>query len=440
MLAWLWLACGSETDLRLGSGPDVSEIRLEPSAFDLTDACPGGDVIVTPVVFNDGRTAVTLTGLELPPDWVTPVEFPVAVPAGQALGIPLRGPVQEAGPLPIRVLADESARVTTLEIATKPPPVVDFLQPIELEFGVEPAVLRTRVDDVDLPDIPLFVRLSSDLDGTIDFTHTEERIVEWTWNGDSQTPGIHRLTATARDRCGQKTSAEIEVCQRTVLSSPELPLASWSKHGEAFYDNENDWIVLVPGVEFVTGSAFDIEQELPGDEVLIEFEFWIGGGTGADGISLTVLDLDRADSFLGAPGGGIGFQGLPGWSVEVDVWHNTEIDPTLDDHVSFHVDGELEPLAWAELPEMENNGWHTMRVEMAAGHLDRRHRRRALPRAHDRAFGLPGGDGLHGRHGRVHPRAPYPLTEVRSRRLSRRWVQVTAPANRGRTTARITAS
>jgi hypothetical protein len=46
-----------------------------------------------------------------------------------------------------------------------------------------------------------------------------------------------------------------------------------------------------------------------GDNVQIEFLFFIGGGTGADGLSLTALDTTRMSSWLGGTGCGIGYGG-----------------------------------------------------------------------------------------------------------------------------------
>jgi hypothetical protein len=114
--------------------------------------------------------------------------------------------------------------------------------------------------------------------------------------------------------------------------------------------------------------------------VEIAFNFFIGGGSGADGISLTALDIDRYEGiFLGGDGCGIGFGGglpctpgpaLPGWSIEIDTHFNSEpdgLDPTAGDHIAFYFDGNLASIAaWAEVPEIEDTGWHTLRVTVAA--------------------------------------------------------------------------
>ena len=98
-------------------------------------------------------------------------------------------------------------------------------------------------------------------------------------------------------------------------------------------------------------------------EIDISALIYVSGGSGADGITVTALDADRMTSFLGGLGGGIGYSGLPGWTVEVDTWYNRGTDPTRQDHVSVHIDGDVRsPEVWADLPEMEDGSWHELRV------------------------------------------------------------------------------
>ena len=97
--------------------------------------------------------------------------------------------------------------------------------------------------------------------------------------------------------------------------------------------------------------------------------FFVSGGSGADGFSLTALDVDRMSGFVGSTGGGIGYGGLPGWSIEVDTYYNGH-DPTSADHIAFSIDGDVSnPVIWAPLPEMEDGQWHNMKVTVAAPHI-----------------------------------------------------------------------
>jgi hypothetical protein len=120
-----------------------------------------------------------------------------------------------------------------------------------------------------------------------------------------------------------------------------------------------------------SGTAFQTAASVSADSVEIDFAFYVSGGTGADGMSVTALDVDRMTRFVGGTGGGIGYLGLPGWSIEVDTWYNREHnDPTTEDHISLHFDGDVgAPAAWAALPDMEDGNWHVMTVSVVAPHV-----------------------------------------------------------------------
>ena len=69
----------------------------------------------------------------------------------------------------------------------------------------------------------------------------------------------------------------------------------------------------------------------------IAFDFYIGDGSGADGLTFTALDVNRMTTFLGESGGGIGYGGLPGWTIEIDAYYNGGADPTPNDHLALHL-------------------------------------------------------------------------------------------------------
>ena len=66
-------------------------------------------------------------------------------------------------------------------------------------------------------------------------------------------------------------------------------------------------ILRTPGCAHATqhrfaGTAFQTSATVPAGSVSIEFLFYIGDGSGADGISLTALDVNRMSGFLGSSG------------------------------------------------------------------------------------------------------------------------------------------
>ena len=235
------------------------------------------------------------------------------------------------------------------------------------------AALEGQVgDELDAPG-DLLIEWASDVDGLIATDPAgASGLAEAEWAYAGRSPGEHLLSLTATDACGNVASAEVSVCQQAGYTSDELDIASWHVEGVAFWDEAEDRVQLTGPDLDVVGTAFAIDQEVSGSSVSIRFNFYIGGGTGADGISLTALDTQRMSTFLGGTGCGIGYGGdadctdgpaLPGWSIEVDTYFNDGQDPTTDDHLMFTFDGDVDdPAAWAALPEMEDTGWHTLEV------------------------------------------------------------------------------
>lgn len=193
---------------------------------------------------------------------------------------------------------------------------------------------------------------------------------------DPRPDGVQRLGLKVTDVCGNVAEQEISICQQASYHQEELALDSWHLEGDA--SMLDDGTLQLTGLNmWEIGSAFMVAQEVNAGEVDIRFEFLTEGGTGADGISLTALDLDRMTSFLGGSGCGLGYGGdidctdgpaLPGWSIELDTWYNGELpDPTTDDHIAFSFDGQVaHPEFWAAVPDLEESGWHTVEVRVRA--------------------------------------------------------------------------
>jgi hypothetical protein len=222
-------------------------------------------------------------------------------------------------------------------------------------------------DDVDLPEA-LALSWSSSVDGVFGAEPAgSDGIANAAWSADGHTAGDHTVTLTAVDSCGNVATTEVSFCQQGGYVSDSLELSTWNFEGSARWDATNEWVELTAPVYDQAGTAFQTAAAVSADNVNVSFGFFVSGGSGADGISVTALDVARMTSFVGLTGGGIGYVGMPGWTVEVDTWHNGEYnDPTTEDHVSVHVDGvPNNVLAWATLPEMEDGNWHTMDLSVS---------------------------------------------------------------------------
>ena len=180
--------------------------------------------------------------------------------------------------------------------------------------------------------------------------------------------GDHTLTATASRPA--EASVERSVCQDRGYSEESLDLSVWEISGNAFWDEANEWLTLTTGGQFQSGTAFQTQQTVEADNIDITFLMYAGNRDGgADGMSLTVIDVDRMSTFVGGTGNGLGYAGLPGWTVEFDTYCNV-IDETCDDHVSFHLDGDHTiPQFTTVVPNLENDQWQPVRVVMDGSHL-----------------------------------------------------------------------
>lgn len=228
--------------------------------------------------------------------------------------------------------------------------------------------LKAKVEDEEDVTASLFVHWYSSVDGFLGMSAVDEE-------GKSKLPyttqyyGPQTITAEVQDSCGNLSSDIISICQQYVYESESFDLSTWQFEGSATWDSANQLVELTTPDQNLAGTAFSTSSEILAENVDIEFQFYVSGGSGADGFSLTALDTSRMTGFVGQTGEGIGYGGLPGWSIEVDTYYNS-IDPTEEDHIAFSFDGQYDsPQAWAVLPDMEDNQWHTMNIHVHAPHV-----------------------------------------------------------------------
>lgn len=359
--------------------PGRSILEVDPASIEADGVCISVDREVT--LSSTGDEVVQVQDLDIEGDgWsIEAPSTPFDLAPGDTQVITVIGSVGEATltvvsdgedaviEVPLAAIADNAP-----EIALVSPDDSDILDNTDVE-------LQVNVSDVEDDASELYVSWSSDVDGRLDGDFAEsDGSSSVTWTG-TKTGGDHTLTATVVDTCGNEATLDVQICQQAGYDVENLDLSTWTFDGDARYDSADGWVELTGPSTYQLGSAFQTTATT-GDNVTIEFQFYTGGGTGADGFAVTALDTDRATSYLGSSGGCLGYgynagcgnlaDPLPGWSIEVDTYYNSDVDPTADDHVSFHFDGDVaSPEIWSALPEMENNGWHTMVIEVADPHV-----------------------------------------------------------------------
>jgi hypothetical protein len=263
----------------------------------------------------------------------------------------------------------------SLSAAQDAPPNVEIESPIVSEIlspGGISTFRATVLDDVDSPE-DLALEWRTDVEGLISSEPADlAGVTQFEWDASAWASGDHRITVFATDSCGQRSEDVVVFCQNEGYTEESLALSSWNFEGDARWDATNEWVELTQPLDFQAGTAFQTTAAVPSHDISIAFSFYVSGGTGADGISVTALDVDSMVSFVGDVGGGLGYAGLPGWAVEFDTYYNAHdhVDPTSEDHISIHIDGDAEDeRLWVNVPDLEDGLWHEATVEVTGSHM-----------------------------------------------------------------------
>jgi iron transport multicopper oxidase len=103
---------------------------------------------------------------------------------------------------------------------------------------------------------------------------------------------------------------------------PDPSAGGWQLNGSAVLESPS--LVLTTATSLEAGSAF-WPHTIDPRNLTYEFEMSIGGGTGADGLTLVFADPSKGatPTSLGEDGGGLGFGGIPGIAQAFDTFKNS---------------------------------------------------------------------------------------------------------------------
>jgi len=202
---------------------------------------------------------------------------------------------------------------------------------------------------------------------------------------------IHARLITAEGACTDTVNVLIHTCGEHVTETFDGGLgAGWIALDSATWQDANgpdSWVELTGNVQGSRGALYNQDVTVDAGSASVKITFATGGGinSGADGLAMTVVDLDTLDDLLAMidsahSGGGLGY-GVAGeygpWvgdalHVEVDTWYNSyngttefHTDPTSQNHVAIALNGDPGNDVWfAAIPTIEDLNWHTIQIDI----------------------------------------------------------------------------
>lgn len=301
------------------------DIAADPAALDLGVLCELGVGTVT--VLNQGDAPLTLISVSVLGSWdVVAPGLPLTLDPGGSLALSVGG--EGEGTLLLESDDPDTPELSVpLSGTSDQPPTVSIDLPIDgavLDPGAITTFQATVSDDVDAADA-LRLAWSSDVAGLLGGSPADSAgLATLSWDAAAVASGAHTVTLDVTDSCGLSASDTVTICQNEGYVEASVDLVSWHFEGTALWDSTNSWVQLTDTGTNQAGTAFQTASTVDANNVNIQFSFYVSGGSGADGMSLTALDTTRMSTYVGSTGGGIGYGGLPGWSLEVDTWYNAE--------------------------------------------------------------------------------------------------------------------
>ena len=186
--------------------------------------------------------------------------------------------------------------------------------------------------------------------------------------------------------CPESVSTELIFCQHEVSDDfSTLDEVSWKMFGSSYWD-ANGWLEMTGTAQGQRGAVYNPLTDVAAGSVSITFSMATGGGSGADGFAMTIVQTDSIaeleDEVIAnaVPGSGIGYAvgGVYGpwdgnaFTVEIDTYQNVfngtnelHTDPTPNDHVAITLDGDAgNHLWWTDMGDVEDLSWRTIRVDV----------------------------------------------------------------------------
>jgi hypothetical protein len=134
----------------------------------------------------------------------------------------------------------------------------------------------------------------------------------------------------------------------------------------AYWDSSGQYFVLTAAIEQRAGRIF-FDQICLMDAWDAEFDFLIGGGTGADGMTFAFC---RPDYFKSWWGSFLDFHGAQGYAIEFDTYYTAGDvipDPTTSDHIALLKNSAANHMCHTPVDVLDDNQWHHVLVQFRCG-------------------------------------------------------------------------
>ena len=351
--------------------PDPApEVDVTPTSIDVPMVC--GTAVQQIWIANTGTGNLTITSLDLEGDgWsLDPVDLPIAVAPDESYALDLHV-VDGDATLTIGMDdADEPTITVPLSAHVNTPPTALISSPWEEQFiGMEEEItLSAVVGDDETAAEELTGTWTDSLTGLVaTVTPDADGHISTPWPAADRAPGPQVMYLTLEDPCAASGGQSVFFCQDGPFPVEPLVADAWIRHGDVSLDADAGVLTFGPGV----AAGIDGSGIYDPDEVDVTFTV---SGAGA-GFSLTALDSERRDLWVGGDGCGLGFGDcdggtpLPGWSLAFDLEDGDGNDCGTAPSVGLTFDGDqLAYAACAALPVGLGDGAaHDVNVHVASG-------------------------------------------------------------------------
>ncbi|MCD4733988.1 DUF2341 domain-containing protein [bacterium] len=143
---------------------------------------------------------------------------------------------------------------------------------------------------------------------------------------------------------------------------------------EAVWD-PSGWLALTTPTKIKAAAIF-APYDLTTNSWLLSFDYYIGGGTGADGIS-AMFYKDTSGYADGSfyYGGGMGFinrnhTSITGYGLEFDGHNNSNYNDTSAEHIAFIEHNVDTHLVYVDDGRVDDSAWHSVVVTWVDGAMD----------------------------------------------------------------------